>query len=544
MIQNPVLPGFNPDPSIIRVGDDYYIATSTFEWFPGVKLYHSKNLANWTQIGYALDRKSQIDLTGLDTARGVWAPCLSYNESENLFYLVFSNVYSHRTGYFDLDNFLVTSTTIDGPWSDPIYLNSGGFDASLFHDDDSRAWLVSLEWDNREAYPRPGWIILQEYSKEKRCLVGPITRLTQGGTRRGCIEAPHLYKRNGYYYLMTAEGGTGYGHAVVMLRSKNINGPYESDPNGAMLTSHTEEFDEFGSDESVKLHRYTPDLDLYKSGHGSLVHTQTDKPFIAHLCARPLPNMPSCILGRETAIQSCYWSDDNWLRLDSGDNLARLEQCLPEEFNLTQALPYNIGKDLFTGDSLNHDYQSYRLPLTPDVLEFTKPGIRLRGTGSLFSSRQMSLIARRIHHFNASFETEVEFEPPHHLASAGLVAFYSSDNFFYLRIYWSESLNSRCIGLLGSSLDGRSEHREFRCAIAKTGAIQLRVELNLDQLQFKYKEQNQDWKTVGGSFDASILSDEYGNQKFTGSFIGLFCDDLRNRQATATFSYLDYQCDS
>lgn len=541
MIQNPVLPGFNPDPSILRVKDDYYIATSTFEWFPGVKLYHSKNLADWEQIGYALDRVSQIDLRGLETARGVWAPCLSYCDKEELFYLVFSNVYSHRTGYFDLDNFIVSAPDIQGPWTDPTYLNSGGFDASLFHDEDGRAWLVSLEWDNREAYFQPGWIIIQEYSKEKMCLIGPVTRLTQGGTKRGCIEAPHIYKRNGYYYLMTAEGGTGYGHAVVMLRSKNITGPYESDPTGAMLTSVSKEFDEFGSAESVKMHLYQENQDLYKSGHGSLVHTKKGKPFVAHLCARPLTNKPYSILGRETAIQACHWDKDGWLRLDSGDNLAQISQQIPYEFKPHNVKPYSTGTDTFSSETLSHDYQTYRSPMSEGTLELLRPGLRLKGTGSLFSTRHMSLVARRINHFQALFETEVEFEPKHHLSSAGLTAFYSSDNFFYLRIYWSESLQSRCIGVLESGLEGKKEHRELRCAIGESGLVKLRIELDFDRIQFLFQEQGEGWKSIGDGFDASILSDEYGSQKFTGSFIGLFCDDLRHQKALATFSYLKYQ---
>ncbi len=544
MISNPILPGFNPDPSILRVGSDYYIATSTFEWFPGVKLYHSKDLKHWEQIGYALTRKSQLDLCGVETARGIWAPCLSYNSEDELFYLAYTVVYSIKGNHFDLDNFYVTASLINGPWSEPIYLNSSGFDPSLFHDEDGRSWLVNLEWESRNNYPHCGWIVLQEFDRKQGKLIGDVHSITDGGTRRGCIEAPHLYKRDDWYYLMTAEGGTGYGHAVVMQRSRDIQGPYTPDPQGAMLTSYDEDFDEFGTDDSVKLHRFVPDLALQKAGHGSLVHTAEGTPYIAHLCARPLLPLSRCILGRETAIQACEWDSDGWLRLSHGNRLAQEETKQPEELNdSTHAggLPYSLGRDDFTrGCELGHDYQTYRFPLTANDCRYSEAGLTLRGSGSLFSTRRMTLLARRIHHFNACFETEINFEPEHYFTSAGLVLYYSSDNFYYLRIYYSESLKCRCLSISSSDLGNKREYTEFRVKLDESGKICLRAHLNRDKLQFSYCYPNSKWQQVGDALDSSILSDEYGSQKFTGCFVGLFCEDQRHQEQTATFSYLDY----
>ncbi|RKF19796.1 glycoside hydrolase family 43 protein [Alginatibacterium sediminis] len=542
MINNPILPGFNPDPSILRVGDTYYIATSTFEWFPGVKLYQSNNLSDWQQIGYALDRSSQLDLSSLDTARGVWAPCLSYNDDKSLFYLVYSNVYSMRSGYFDLDNFVVTAPNIEGPWSEASYLNSSGFDPSLFHDDDGLAWLVSLEWENRSNYDHPGWVVVQQYCLETNSLVGNVTRLTTGGTKRGCIEAPHLYKRGDYYYLMTAEGGTGYGHAVVMLRSTNVTGPYEPDPQSIVLSNCLDEFDEFAIDDSVKLHRFEPHSKLAKSGHGSLVHTASGQPYIAHLCARPFAEQANCILGRETALQACQWTDNGWLRLKDGGKQAQLtcEPPLQHPETIGQ-LPYSFGRDNFDPNKLADDYQSYRLPLRNDCIRLTNPGIEIKGTGSLFSSRHMSLLARRISHFNCRFETSLSVEPKHHLCSAGLTCFYSQSNFYYLKVYWSESLGQRAISILSSTLAGKTEYTQYRIAIDATCKVQLAFELQGKHLHASYCLANGVWHNIGPCLDASILSDEYGSQKFTGSFVGLFCEDLRQQQLLAQFDYLDYQ---
>ena len=223
-IQNPILKGFHPDPSIVRVGDDYYIATSTFEWFPGVRIHHSRDLVNWRLMPPPLRRPSQLNMIGSPDSCGVWAPCLSHDGDQ--FYLIYTDVKRYgRTSVAgaagaslrDFHNYMVTAKTIDGEWSDPIYLNSSGFDPSLFHDDDGRKWLVNMLWDHRPGRNRFGGIVAQEYSVKDRKLIGERVNIFKG-TPLGLTEAPHLYKRGSYYYLITAEGGTNYGHAVTMCR--------------------------------------------------------------------------------------------------------------------------------------------------------------------------------------------------------------------------------------------------------------------------------------------------------------------------------------
>ena len=143
IITNPILPGFNPDPCICRVGDDFFIATSTFEWFPGVQIHHSRDLVHWRLVGRALDRVSQLDMKGVPHSGGVWAPALSH--ANGRFWLVYTNVLSHGGPVFDTPNYLVTAESIEGPWSDPFYLHSAGFDPSLFTDEDGSQYLVSME---------------------------------------------------------------------------------------------------------------------------------------------------------------------------------------------------------------------------------------------------------------------------------------------------------------------------------------------------------------------------------------------------------------
>ena len=243
LIRNPILRGFNPDPSIARVGDDYYIATSTFEWYPGVQIHHSRDLVHWRLITRPLIRASQLDMRGEPDSCGVWAPCLTY--ADNLFHLVYTDVkrYGRSTvagasgaSLRDFHNFMVTSASIEGPWSDPVYLNSSGFDPSLFHDDDGRKYVVNMLWDHRPGQNRFAGIVLQEYSPRERRLVGARQNIFTG-TPLGFTEGPHLYKRGGWYYLLTAEGGTGWGHAVTMARSRALFGPYELHPDIHILSA-------------------------------------------------------------------------------------------------------------------------------------------------------------------------------------------------------------------------------------------------------------------------------------------------------------------
>src|SRR5690625_4073287 len=267
-VRNPVLRGFNPDPCIIRVDDDYYIATSTFEWYPGVQIAHSRDLVNWRVVSRPLDRYSQIDLRGRPNSGGIWAPALTY--ADGRFHLIYTDVRTWAGSYKDVHNYLVTAPSVEGPWSEPTYLNSSGFDPSLFHDDDGRKWLLNMVWDHRKNKNPFGGILLQEYSQNDGKLIGPIYNIFKG-TELGLTEAPHIYKHNSYYYLITAEGGTRFEHAVTIARSKSLLGPYEVDPENPMLTSSNK-----------------PELELQKAGHASMVKTKEGDWYLVHLCGRPL----------------------------------------------------------------------------------------------------------------------------------------------------------------------------------------------------------------------------------------------------------------
>ncbi len=324
MIHNPILPGFNPDPCIVRKGDDYYLIVSSFEWMPGLPVYHSRDLAHWELYTHVLADDTYVDLKKLPSSKGIWAPCLTYSEQEDLFYVVYGCMNSMNARYFDCDNYVITAKDIRGPWSKPVYLHSAGFDASMFHDDDGRKYVVSLDWETREGYEKPGAICIVEYDPVRQEIVGYPKRIWSGGTDRGCIEAPHLTKRAGYYYIMCAEGGTGYNHCVTMGRSLHPFGPYERDPMNPIVTSSPNDSNERMDPDHLKPRYYNPESLLQKSGHGSYVTTQKGEVYLVHLTSRPFVPELRCTLGRETAIQKMCWTDDGWLRMADGSNLAKI----------------------------------------------------------------------------------------------------------------------------------------------------------------------------------------------------------------------------
>ncbi|GKX30698.1 glycoside hydrolase 43 family protein [Vallitalea longa] len=539
MIENPILPGFNPDPSIICVGDIYYIATSTFEWFPGIPIYKSKDLKNWKLVNHAVKKTSQVNLKGIDSALGIWAPALSYDESTKKFYLCFSVVSGAMNNNFDVDNYVIETEDIEKEWSEPVYLNSSGFDPAMFHDDDGRKWVVNLEWDFREGYEHPGAIVIEEYNPITKTLVGGSRVISRGGTDRGCLEGPQLYKRGKYYYLITAEGGTGYGHCVAILRSTNVLGPYESYEHNPIITSQPVDFNERGIENSAKPHHYNPDSYLQKSGHGNIVETQTGEVYMSHLCSRPIGELCS-VLGRETAIQKCIWTDDDWIKLDSEDNLAKRFVVEP---NLTEH-KWMTGSDTdhFDSTKLDMDYYTLREPISKSWLSLEKDSfLSIRGRQTMFSRYDQSLVAKRVKSFNFTAETHMYFEPDNFLQMAGLTNYYNNNSFYYLRLYYSESLGSMVLGIM-ASIDGhKKEYLDSRVKVLNVkNGIFLKCEIEQTVLQYYYSFGNNDWIEIGPKLDYLVLSDEHA-KGFTGSFVGLSVQDMYKRKKWADFDYFIYK---
>jgi xylan 1,4-beta-xylosidase len=488
MIRNPILPGFHPDPSILRVGDDYYLATSTFEWYPGVRVHHSRDLVNWRSLGGILADRRLLDLTGVPDSGGVWAPDLTY--ANGLFHLVYGVMDNYAHGFKDISNYLITAPSIEGPWSDPARLPGRGFDAALFHDEDGSTYLLNMVFDSRPGHGFAG-IEIQPLGGGKPQLILENRHVTEG---------PHLHRIGGWYYLMVAEGGTGYDHGVTVLRSRSLEGPYEADPAGPMLTA-----------------RHDPDLELQKAGHGCLVQTQDGSWYVAHLAARPYTTRGRCVLGRETAIQRVEWVDE-WPRVAGG--VPAVEVSMP-------ALPPHRWQ------GVDSDWSTLRRPASPDWVTEEGGRLTIKGGQSPYGLRAPSLVGRPVTSMKCRFEASVTFEPDSVHQSAGITAYYNSRNWYHL------ALTSSGLVLTSSDRGVRTVH------FTAEPASRLGVEFDGPVLRFAY-----DGRAVPVELDATILSDENADEfidsqvrsfGFTGAFVGLWVQDLAGEGCQATFHDTTYQ---
>jgi xylan 1,4-beta-xylosidase len=292
--RNPILAGYYPDPSICRVGDDYYLINSSFAHFPGIPIFHSRDIVSWRQLGHVINRPTQLKYDGLGVSRGLFAPAISHHG--DTFYIVCTMIDGGG-------NFLVTAKDPAGPWSDPLWLDFDGIDPSLFFDDDGRAWMLNNGEppDNKPLYSGHRAIWIQEFDVKARKLIGPRSIIVNGGVdlskKPVWIEGPHLYKRAGWYYLCCAEGGTSTEHSQVILRSKSPTGPFEPWSKNPILTQR--------------------DLDANAphavtcTGHADLVIGPDNNWWSVFLACRPYAP-DRWATGRETFLLPVQWTSDGW----------------------------------------------------------------------------------------------------------------------------------------------------------------------------------------------------------------------------------------
>ena len=531
-IKNPVLTGFHPDPSMIYVNGYYYIATSTFEWFPGVELHRSKDLMHWEILPRPLNKVSQLNMTGATPSTGVWAPDLSFYDGK--FYLIYTDVKTGNGGatFYDVRNYLVTTEDILGEWSEPVYLNGSGFDPSLFHDDDGRSWLLNMQFDYRPWNVRFAGIVMQEYSREEQKLVGEPKNIFVGTSRR-VTEGPHIYKKDGYYYLFCAEGGTKFDHCETVLRSRKIEGPYELSPYSPLITS--------------KPYPQTP---LQKAGHASLCEGLDGRWYLAHLCGRPVGEERCCIMGRETAIQEIIWEDD-WPRLAGGVNEPKESFEVPDE-TLTnvneERCKFMEGADWqddFDHKTWNRRFQSLRVPMGDKASLSERPGwLRLYGRESLESCFEQALLAARQQHFNFQVDTKVEFKPVSYQQMAGLTYYYDTLSHYYLCITKDEQ-KGRVLTVMHKVLNQFSMPLGVGISLPEEGAVYLRLCGEREKAQFYYSLDGKEFEKIGDTLDATVLSDDYyrkiSTSRFTGAFVGICCQDIGGRGGFADFDYFAYK---
>lgn len=541
MIRNPILKGFHPDPSIVRVGEDYYIATSTFEWWPGIRLHHSRDLVNWELIEYPLHRTSQLDLRGVGASQGVWAPCLTYDKGT--FYLLYTVVTAFYCNMYDTNNYLVTAENIHGPWSDPVPLNNFGFDPSLFHDDDGKKYMVCMVTDHRVPKKYAGRLVLQEYDAQSRQMTGPVRDIYKAD--KIFLEGPHIFKRNGWYYLFAADTGTGELHGQSILRSRSVWGPYE------MFQAPFMHRDSDGEAWSILTSRHHGDLPLQKAGHCDLVETPAGEVYAVHLCGRPLdrrnpPDAPRFAdlrrypLGRETSIQKMRWTEDGWLTLDGVGTAPKEFVPAPTGVSIPEGAEKRRFRDDFTGTELSLEYQSLRIPMTERHVSLTRrPGwLRMYGRSGLASKFDQSLLAVRLTEFDMEISVKLEFEPEVFKQMAGLIVLYDTDNYFYLHLSHDEDCG-KCVTLL------KAENRKYEyltgyLPIPAGVPVELRAVSRNFYFTFSYRVDGGPWQELASDLDGSFLSDEACAEGwFTGSMAGICCQDLTGQRKYADFEWFE-----
>lgn len=519
-IKNPILTGFHPDPSILCVEDDFYIANSTFEYYPSVQISHSKDLANWDNIGAVLNEK-HLNMEGNTNSGGVWAPCLSY--CDGYFYIVYTDVKTWRDEpYKDTHNYITKSKNIEGPYDEGVYINSSGFDASLFHDDDGRKYFVNMEWSWKKAIGGgdqfSGILITELDSKTLK----PINKSKNifKGSKRKLTEGPHLFKRNGYYYLITAEGGTSYQHAVTIARSKDIYGPYEIHPNTHLATSD-------GNFEAP----------VQKTGHGSLCEGPDGRWFLATLCGRPVDRTLVCPLGRETALNEVVW-DNDWPYLKNGTStMSEYFTGYGEKKPEDCVINYDFNSDRFKKDFMSLRKRcDYRIE---------QDSLVLVGHETPNSQHTQSFLGRRQEHFNFRVTVDMEFNSTNFQEFSGLIYRYDEHNYYFLFVANDGYDKEQNLYIISNQNGKISLPLGEKGILLKdySGKIKLGVESHRTEAKFSYSLDNGNtYNEIPYVLDVHYLSDERATPMgFTGAFIGMLNCDLQYGKKESKFKNFTYE---
>jgi alpha-N-arabinofuranosidase len=501
--ENPILAGFHPDPSITRAGDDYYLVTSTFSWFPGLPVYHSRDLVSWTQVGHAIDRRDQVDFGRLGLSRGLFAPAIEHHAGT--FWIL--NTCVDCGG-----NFLLTATNPAGPWSDPVWLPEivGGIDPSLFFDADGRAWIVNNGPPEGEPlYDGHRAIWIQEFDARAKRMIGPRRVLVNGGVdisqRPIWIEGPHIIRKDGFYYLIAAEGGTAEGHSQVVLRSRSVTGPYVPGPRNPILTQR-----------DLPRDRAEP---ITSAGHADFVRLPNGDWWATFLAVQPYRG-DHYNTGRETFLLPVRW-EDGW------PVITRPGEAIPR-FHERPRLPRQPEPPVPTTGSwpMRDEFDEATLPLhwmmprNPRERWYGLGGGRLtlasRPVG-LGGNGNPSFLARRQQHARASFETELRFAPARDREEAGVAAF-QNDDFWYFLALGRE--NGRDV-LKVERRAGASDPAGGRTIVSipspvRPGApLRLRIEADGDRYHFYWARPGGEWQPLLRGADGTILS-----TRTAGGFVG------------------------
>jgi len=550
VFNNPILPGMYPDPSICRVGEEYYLINSSFAFFPGIPIFKSTDLVNWEQIGHVLDRESQLKLEGAEYSQGIYAATIRYHQGT--FYVITTNIGNGG-------NFIVTAQNPEGPWSEPYWIeNADGIDPSLFFDDDGKAYYTGTRGTANPKYNGDGEIWIQEIDLNKMELVGEKHIIWNGALRIApYVEGPHIYKINDYYYLLSAEGGTEHYHAVTVARSKNLFGPYEGNPCNPILT-----------------HRHLgKNYPISNPGHADLVETQNGEWYVVILASRPYGGYYKNI-GRETFLVPVIW-EDQWPVISPETGKVELTYPMP---NLPTSFREKAEiRDDFNGEALSYVWNIVRNPKEQFWSLKDRPGhLRLKVRpirmvdklnpptyGSFekcienykieLNIDSPSFIGRRQQHINFEAVTKMEFNPQNDYEAAGIALVQNNNHQF--RFEYSIEAGQKVIRLIkcvskveidfeavtysGENIESIIVQKAFASDI-----VYLKVTAIGQDYNFYYGASLENMEVLAEKVDGRILSTDIAGG-FIGTYIGLFASSNGNSSNNIVdFDWFDYKGDN
>lgn len=505
---NPIIPGYHPDPSVCRVGDTFYLVNSSFQYFPGVPIFQSKDLIHWQQISNVLTRNTQLPLQGASSWLGIYAPTIRYHEGT--YYMITTNVGNGG-------NFMVTATDPQGPWSEPIWLKQQGIDPSLYFEGD-KCYMVSNPGDAIwlcEINPKTG----EQLTESKALWQGDGGRYPEG---------PHIYKKDGYYYLLISEGGTELAHRLTIARSKNIYGPYESNPNNPILTNCS---------------RLGQAKQIQGTGHGDFVQASDGSWWIVFLAYRNYGGSYHH-LGRETFLAPVEWKEGEWPVVNEGQPIdttssARLlpsiridKHCHTTSFAPTTGRVewVHIQNPISTNYNLSV-LEEQKVTIVKGKKKRTQPTaskdstIRLYPHGTLTENKQPTFIGRRQESAKMLVETEVRVKD----ATAGLSIYQINDGHLDLVVFPTGKVSVRC----------KLKSIDYEVASANIPAIYNKVKLRIisdgDMYRFYYATVDNKYQELG-SMNCSLMSTEVAGG-FTGVVIGMFAEGIADGAYADFYSF-------
>lgn len=488
---NPIIPGFHPDPSVCRDGNDYYLVTSSFEYLPGVPLFHSTNMVDWKQIGHCLNRPSQIDLENTPCSGGIFAPTI--RKHKDRFYMITTNI--------KVGTFYVYSNNLQEGWSDPIFLNPmiEGIDPSFFFEDDhTYVQLSSFQ----------AGILQFEIDIETGQVIGDVHTISTGCGGRD-VEAPHIYKIHNMYYLLCAEGGTRDGHMVTIQRSDNLWGPFIACPNNPILTNRDQ--------------GRNP---LQGCGHGDLIQDEHGEWWMVALAYRPYKHKH--VLGRETILLPVTWSKDGWPIVHKGYAECEIEVDRNIETHSTPT----ITRDHFDSETLAYAWNFLRSFDSEYSLTKRKSHLSLLGNAvTLNECNSPAFIARRQqhHHFYATVKMEVQLETAQ--AEAGIAIYMDTHHHMEFGVHKKDGELFVFVRKHIGEIEIISKEMKITSNI-----MYLRIQGNEKTYTFSYENSENDWISLDETL-CSHVSTEVSDSAFTGVYIGMYA----YYQAIAYFDYFDYE---